>query len=78
ENMAEAVWETLVMYGIEGRILAFMLDNASNNDTFVDGIECCARKAGVSFNASWACLHCMLHTIHLTAIKLLKGIGAVS
>ena len=47
-----------------------MLDNASNNDTFVDGIEHCARKAGVSFNASWARLHCMPHTIHLTAIKV--------
>ena len=55
-----------------------MLDNALNNDTFVDGIERRAKKAGVSFNVSWARLHCMPHTIHLTAIKLLEGIGAVS
>lgn len=47
-----------------------MLDNVSNNDTFVDGIEHCAEKAGVSINASWACLHCMPHTIHLAAIKV--------
>lgn len=78
ENIAEAVWETLVTYGIEGRILAFMLDNASNNDTFVDGIERRCKKAGVSFKASWARLRCMPHTIHLAAIKLLEGIGAVS
>jgi hypothetical protein len=47
-----------------------MLDNASNNNTFVDGIERCAKKAGVPFNTSWACLHCMPHTIHLAVIKV--------
>lgn len=35
-------------------------------------------KAGVPFNASWACLRCMPHTIYLAAIKLLECIGAVS
>jgi hypothetical protein len=47
-----------------------MLDNASNNDTFVDGIERRLKKAGVPFNASWARLRCMPHTIHLAAIKV--------
>jgi hypothetical protein len=47
-----------------------MLDNASNNDTFVDGIERRTKKAGVPFNASWARLRCMPHTIHLAAIKV--------
>jgi hypothetical protein len=47
-----------------------MLDNASNNDTFVDGIERRAKKAGAPFNASWARLCCMPHTIHLAAIKV--------
>jgi hypothetical protein len=47
-----------------------MLDNAMNNDTFVDGIERRAKKAGVPFNASWARLRCMPHTIHLAAIKV--------
>jgi hypothetical protein len=48
----------------------FMLDNASNNDTFVDGIERCTKKAGVPFNASWARLRCMPYTIHLAAIRV--------
>jgi hypothetical protein len=52
------------------QILAFMLDNASNNNTFVDGMEHRAKKAGVPFNASWARLRCMPHTIHLAAIKV--------
>ena len=47
-----------------------MLDNESNNNTFVDGIECHAKKAGVPFNASWARLHYMPHTIHLAALKV--------
>ena len=47
-----------------------MLDNASNNDTFVDGIKRRTKKAGVPFNSSWARLRCMLHTIHLAAIKV--------
>ena len=42
----------------------------SNNDTFMDGIERRAKKAGAPFNASWACLRCMPHTIHLAAIKI--------
>jgi hypothetical protein len=60
----------LLTHVIHFQILTFMLDNASNNDTFVDGIEYHAKKAGVPFNALWACLHCMLHTIHLAAIMV--------
>jgi hypothetical protein len=53
-----------------------MLDNASNNDTFVDGIERRAKKAGVPFNASWARLRCMPHTIHLAALKVCFSISS--
>jgi hypothetical protein len=69
ENMAKAVWDMFMMYGIERRVcspildsflalisfqvLIFMLDNASNNDTLVDGIEHCAQKVGMSFKSSW-------------------------
>ncbi|KAF8240864.1 hypothetical protein L208DRAFT_1230699, partial [Tricholoma matsutake] len=75
-NMAEAIWETLVMYGIEGRVVVVTY-NALNNNMFVDGIEHHAKNAGVPFNAFWACLCCMPHKIHLAVIKLLKGIGTV-
>ena len=37
--MAEVVWKTLKTYGLVGRIIAFVMDNASNNDTMVDSIE---------------------------------------
>ena len=50
--------------------MAFMLNNASNNDTFVDGIKLRCDKAGIPFNEKWARLWCMPHMIHLAAIKL--------
>ncbi|KAJ7205220.1 hypothetical protein GGX14DRAFT_299563, partial [Mycena pura] len=36
ENIANAVWEALARYEIEGRIIAFVMDNATNNDTFAE------------------------------------------
>ncbi|KAJ6576311.1 hypothetical protein B0H10DRAFT_1664937, partial [Mycena sp. CBHHK59/15] len=35
ENMAAAVWETVEKFGLIGRITAFVMDNATNNDTMV-------------------------------------------
>jgi hypothetical protein len=70
-----------------------MLDNASNNDTMIEGIQKRAASEGIKINAAWARLRCMPHTIHLAAIKvnqvhcmdsrlncpqLLEAIGAVS
>ncbi|KAF8987591.1 hypothetical protein BDQ17DRAFT_1258415, partial [Cyathus striatus] len=78
ENIAEAVWQTLTDYGILQKVTAFMLDNATNNDTFIEGISTHCKKEGVYFNAEWARLHCMPHTIHLAALKLLESIGAIS
>src|ERR1700679_4142207 len=54
--------------------MAFMLDNASNNDTFVDGIKSRCDKAGIPFNSTWVRLRCMPHTIHLAAIKVCVNI----
>jgi hypothetical protein len=39
ENMAEVVWKTLEMYGLLGQVIAFIMDNATNNDMMVEGIE---------------------------------------
>ena len=50
--------------------MALMLDNASNNDTFVDGIKLRCDKAGIPFNEKWARLWCMPNMIHLAAIKV--------
>ncbi|KAI0282918.1 hypothetical protein BC826DRAFT_921206, partial [Russula brevipes] len=77
-NMAEATWETLTRFGIENRIMAFMTDNALNNDMLIDGIVEHAKRKGIFLNGDWIRLRCMPHTIHLAALKLLEGIGAIS
>lgn len=87
ENMAEAVWTTLKNYGIEGRvrsctpifivhlktlqIVAVVMDNASNNDTLVAGLEGRCDAAGISwFDARQARIRCLPHTVHLAALKV--------
>ncbi|KZP26411.1 hypothetical protein FIBSPDRAFT_671990, partial [Athelia psychrophila] len=32
ENLAESVWQTLELYGLIGKIIPVVADNASNND----------------------------------------------
>jgi len=70
ENMAEVVWKTLEMYGLLGQVIAFIMDNAMNNDTLVDGIEAWCEAAGIKFSAKQAQLRCMPHTCHLAALKV--------
>ncbi len=54
------------------QIMAFMMDNASNNNTLVDSIVQHANCQGISINNDWVCLHCMPHMIHLVALKVSK------
>ncbi|KAK0445062.1 hypothetical protein EV421DRAFT_1708815, partial [Armillaria borealis] len=70
ENMAEAVWDTLTLYGLHDKVIAFMIDNATNNDTLMKGIECRCRREGIIFDEKLSCLRCMPHTVHLVAIKV--------
>jgi len=51
-------------------MIAFMGDNASNMDTFVQGIVSRAEKREITIDADWAQLQCMPHTIHLAALKV--------
>ena len=53
-------------------VTAIMADNASNNDTMIDEIVVLARedKKAIELNAQWICMCCMLHTMHLAALKV--------
>ena len=51
------------------KIMAFMLDNATNNDTMVEGIQRCAELVGISMKTPWVRLRCLPHTVHLAAVK---------
>jgi hypothetical protein len=56
------------------QIMAFMTDNASNNDTLVENIEKHCWECGIPFNAVHARLRCMPHTVHLAAIKVIHDL----
>ncbi|KAJ7633518.1 hypothetical protein B0H17DRAFT_836682, partial [Mycena rosella] len=66
DNMAAAVWETVEKFGLEGRIIAFVMDSATNNDTLVEAFERRCKEKKISFSASDARMRCMPHTIHLS------------
>jgi len=47
-----------------------MMDNASNMDMFIEGIQWLTEAANISFNVTWASLCCMPHTVHLSTIEV--------
>ncbi|PBK91178.1 hypothetical protein ARMGADRAFT_932826, partial [Armillaria gallica] len=51
DNMAEVVWATLKAFGLTDQIMAFVMDNATNNDTMVKRIEDLCWEQGISFSA---------------------------
>ncbi|KAJ7804852.1 hypothetical protein B0H14DRAFT_2217917, partial [Mycena olivaceomarginata] len=65
ENMAGAVWETVEKFSLRNRIIAFVMDNATNNDTLVETFSRKCHKLGIPFNSEHARMRCMPHTIHL-------------
>ncbi|KAJ6576336.1 hypothetical protein B0H10DRAFT_1837022, partial [Mycena sp. CBHHK59/15] len=69
ENMAEEVWESLASYGLEGRIIAFVMDNATNNDTMIEVFEQKCEAKGINFSVMDSRIRCMPHTAHSRRIK---------
>ncbi|KAJ6580195.1 hypothetical protein B0H10DRAFT_1669944, partial [Mycena sp. CBHHK59/15] len=69
ENMAvaAAMWETVKKFGLIGRITAFVMDNATNNDTMVAAfVRLCKKEDVRSFSVADTRMRCMPHTIHLS------------
>ncbi|KAG2033415.1 hypothetical protein BDR03DRAFT_829407, partial [Suillus americanus] len=63
-NLAEAVWNTLELYGLKNRIMAVVCDNASNNDTLLQTLgEKCANE-GIDFSDKHLRIHCLPHIVH--------------
>ncbi|KAF9497285.1 hypothetical protein BDN71DRAFT_1388102, partial [Pleurotus eryngii] len=77
-NLAKVVWDTLLMFGLLEKVVAFVMDNASNNDTMLMALETWFKDESIDFSARCSRLRCMPHTIHLAALKLLEGVGAIS
>ncbi|KAJ7779670.1 hypothetical protein B0H16DRAFT_1299889, partial [Mycena metata] len=60
------------------QITTFVMDNATNNDTMVTAFARRCRAERIPFSATNARMRCMPHTIHLSALKLLEAIGALT
>jgi hypothetical protein len=89
ENMAKAVWATMELYGLIGKVnlgslingcllndsqvITIVMDNASNNNTLMTSLEQQCEEQGIPFSAQDAQMCCMPHTVHLAAIKVSKG-----
>jgi hypothetical protein len=89
ENMAEAVWAKMELYGLVGKVnlgllinghllndsqvIAIVMDNASNNNTLMTSLKQQGKGWGVPFSAQDAQMCCMPHTVHLAAIKVSQG-----
>ena len=71
--MAEVMWKTLEMYGLLGQVIAFIMDNATNNDMMVESIEAWYKAMEIKFSVKHAHLQCMPHTCHLAALKARKS-----
>ncbi|KAJ7157772.1 hypothetical protein C8R46DRAFT_908335 [Mycena filopes] len=54
------------------------MDNATNNDTMVVAFEARCSAENILFSAVDGRMRCMPHTIHLSALKLLEAIGALT
>ena len=52
------------------KVIAFVMDNAANNDTLLRAIEKRCDEVNVYFSATESRLRCMPHTVHLAAIKV--------
>jgi hypothetical protein len=52
------------------QITAFVMDNATNNNTLVVAFERRCIAAGIPFSARDGRMRCMPHTIHLSALKV--------
>ncbi|KAJ7301008.1 hypothetical protein DFH08DRAFT_724739 [Mycena albidolilacea] len=70
ENMANLVWDSLERLGIAPRVVSFVMDNATNNDTLVEhfAVKCQAR--GVLFSEENGRMRCLPLVIHLAALEV--------
>ncbi|KAJ6609920.1 hypothetical protein B0H10DRAFT_1652196, partial [Mycena sp. CBHHK59/15] len=65
KNMAEEVWASLEAYGLQGRIVAFVMDNVTNNNTTFEVFGQKCHSQCINFSAIDSRIRCMPHTTHL-------------
>lgn len=73
-DMADVLEEVITTYGIRGKVSAFQMDNATNNDTALDALA--SKMPGVDRKQSR--LRCFGHIINLVVKALLFGSSSAS
>ncbi|KAJ7760675.1 hypothetical protein DFH07DRAFT_740646, partial [Mycena maculata] len=58
-------------------ITAFVMDNATNNDTLVEEFGSICKERNIRFSTTDARMRCMPHTIHLSALKVIEISGVI-
>jgi hypothetical protein len=57
--------------------MGVVCDNVTNNDTLLESFEENYATEGIEFLHKKAQIHCLPHIVHLSAMQLLEGIGAI-
>ena len=58
-NLAKEVWESLVAFGIQDRIMAIASDNASNNDTMMKSLQALLAEDDIMFDHEQNRIRCV-------------------
>ncbi|KAJ7171891.1 hypothetical protein C8R43DRAFT_944431 [Mycena crocata] len=66
ENMADVVWDTVTKFGLCNRIIVFVMDNTTNNDTLVEAFKRKCHELNIAFESK-----------HAHNSLLLEAIGAL-
>jgi len=72
ENLAAIMYEVLVDYKLNGKVLALTTYNASNNDTMMREMSRLSVHDGVQFQPEWSHIRCLAHAIHLVVMQILS------
>ena len=76
ENLANVVYETLTLYGIEQSLGCITMDNASVNDKLCKQLEQKLRDFGQAWKWKDGQVRCMPHVLNLAAQKILSVLKA--
>ena len=79
QNMASAVSAVLNELGLEDKLVALVSDNVSSNDTLVQHLSTQLDRSSPAsrWDQNRGRIRCLAHIIHLSVMKLLKGVKAV-
>jgi hypothetical protein len=74
ENLCKAFVDTCTEFGILTKLLAVTTDNATNNDTFLEGLGKACEERGIRFTDADNHVRCLAHVINLAVQAFLAAL----